>query len=182
MADKSWDDILTTAGEKFNILPEGRYQAVIKAAEAKTGKPKDGRPGNEMVACTITVSEGPHAGKSVKTVYVSQPGAGTLPEKWDGAVNMFMRHLKGVGITFDILKTHKPTMAQIAQVMQGKSVTVEVKHEDWRGETQAAHQGPLLAPTSGAVEVTSFPPVIANTVVNAGSSAPASGFTTDPGF
>lgn len=178
MADYSWDDILETAGEKFNILPEGEYAAVIKEATATVSK----KSGNDMVACTVKVAEGPHAGKGVKTVYVSKPGPGTTPEKLDGAVNMFMRHLKAVGITFDSLKTHKPTMAQIASVMVGKRVTIKVEHEEYpkgSGDRQAANMGPLRPPAEGAAEVTSFPPVTATTVP---VDVQQGGYTTDPGF
>lgn len=176
MADQSWDDILTIAGDKFDILPEGSYPAVIKAAEATVSK----NSGNDMIACTVKVSEGPHAGKGVKTVYVSKPGPGTKPDKMEGAVDMFMRHLKSVGITIDILRTHKPTTAQIARVMEGKAVTIVVKHTEWpkgSGELQAENQGPLRPPASGAVEVTSFPPVMATA-----PAAASGGYTTDPGF
>lgn len=177
MADKTWDDILETAGEDFDILPEGNYAGVIQAATAGTSK-----GGNDMISCTVKVSEGPHSGKSVKTVYVSKPGPGTLPEKWDGAVNMFMRHLAGVGISFDTVKAHKPTMEQIARVMQGKRVSLVVKHEEYpkgSGQYQASHNGPLRPPAEGAAEVTSFPAVAA---VPAGASTGAGGYAVDPGF
>jgi hypothetical protein len=177
MADVSWDDILGTADEAFNILPEGQYQAVIRGAESKVSKKN-----NEMVACTIKVSEGPYAGKGIDTVYVSRPGPGTEPDRMEGAVSMFMRHLKGLGISFDTLKAHKPSMAQIARVVEGKQITIVVKHEEFpkgSGVMQAKHQGPLRAPASGAVEVTSFPPVAAT--ASAGST-PAGGFSSDPGF
>ncbi len=63
--------------------------------------------------------------------------------------------------------------------MEGKRVTVNVKHSEWNGEQQAEHQGPLRAPTGGAQEVTSFPPVVDAAIENAIS---VGGYATDPGF
>jgi hypothetical protein len=157
MADKSWDELIADAGDEFNLLPEGDYQATIKDAVATVSK----NSGNQMIECTVKVSEGPHHGKSVGKVFVSKPGPGTKPEKLEGAARMFFRHLKSVGITTDTLKAHNPTMAQIAAVMQGRPVSIRVKHESYNGTESAKHQGPLLAPSGGATEVTAFPSVAA---------------------
>jgi hypothetical protein len=175
MADKSWDDIIADAGDDFNIPPEGKYQAVIKTAESTVS-----RSGNQMVSCGITIAEGPHARKFIKTVHISKPGPGTAPDKAEGAARMFLRHLKALGITIETLKQHNPTMDQIAAVAVGKPVTVNVKHAEWNGNVQAEHQGPLMAPASGAVEVTSFPPV--GTQVLSSGAPMAAGYDADPGF
>jgi hypothetical protein len=182
MADKSWDELISDAGEEFNLLPEGDYQATIREAVSDVSK----NSGNQMITCTVKVSEGPHAGKAVGPVYVSKPGPGTKPEKLEGAARMFFRHLKAVGITTDTLKAHNPTMAQIAAVMQGKPVSIKVKHESYNSTESARHQGPLLAPSSGAVEVTAFPSVAATDhgsireELNGAGRPMAS--TIDPGF
>jgi hypothetical protein len=179
MADKSWDELISDAGEEFNLLPEGDYQAIIRATEASVSK----NSGNQMINCTIKIAEGPHSGKSIGTVYVSKPGPGTKPEKLEGAARMFFRHLKAVGITTDTLKAHNPTMAQIAAVMQGKAVSVKVKHDSYNGTESAKHQGPLLAPSGGAVAVTEFPTVAeTQTVGYGGPAVPVGGSTIDPGF
>lgn len=179
MADKSWDELINDAGEEFNLLPEGDYQAIIRTAEASVSK----NSGNQMINCMIKIAEGPHSGKSIGTVYVSKPGPGTKPEKLEGAARMFFRHLKAVGITTDTLKTHNPTMAQIAAVMEGKAVSVKVKHDSYNGTESAKHQGPLLAPMGGAVEVTAFPAATATQVAgHVGTNASTYGSTEDPGF
>jgi hypothetical protein len=182
MADKSWDELISDAGDEFNLLPEGDYQATIREAVATVSK----NSGNQMIECTVKVSEGPHSGKSIGKVFVSKPGPGTKPEKLEGAARMFFRHLKAVGITTDTLKTHNPTMAQIAAVMQGKAISVKVKHESYNGVEGAKHQGPLLAPSGGAMAVTEFPSVAATDHGSIreelnGAGAPRVG-AIDPGF
>lgn len=169
MADLPWDDIVAEAGDRYNVPPEGKYVAVIEEAEAAVSK----NSGNQMIAVKLKISEGPQAGKRPKKVYVVKSAK---------AAGMLLGHLKAVGITAETLKKHSPTMTQIAAVMVGKRVAIEVKHEEYRGETQAVVNFTMRQPEGGAVEVTSFPPVTAQTTVSAGSSAPAAGFTTDPGF
>jgi len=169
MADLGWDDIVAEAGDRFNVPPEGKYVAVIEEAESTVSK----STGNPMIAVKLKISEGPHAGKRPKTTYVVKSAK---------AAGMLLGHLKAVGITAETLKKHSPTMPQIAAVMVGKRVSIEVKHEEYRGETQAVVNFTMRQPEGGAVEVTSFPPITAETTVSAGSSAPASGFTSDPGF
>lgn len=169
MADLGWDEIVSEAGDRFNVPPEGKYTATIEEAEATVSK----NTGNPMIAVKLKIAEGPHAGKRPKTTYVVKSAK---------AAGMLLGHLKAVGIDAETLKKHKPSMAQIAAVMVGKRVSIEVKHEEYRGETQAVVNFTMRQPEGGAIAVTSFPPVSAETTVAAGASAPAAGFTTDPGF
>jgi hypothetical protein len=173
----SFADLADMAGDRFNPPPEGKYEFTIHAAEATVSK----RSGNDMIVCSLKIAEGPEAGKSIKTVYVSKPGAGTKPDKLDGALRMFTRNLKAVGITLETLKEHNPTMAQIAQVMIGKTVSGPIEHEDYQGEMQAGLKGPMRAPSGGAIEVTGFPVLSAAQEVY-GSDAGAPQIADDAGF
>lgn len=167
MVDLGWDDIVSEAGDRFNIPPEGKFAAVIEDTEVTTSK-SSGAP---MIVVKVKIAEGPHAGKRPKKVYVVKSAK---------AAGLLMGHLKAVGIDAETLKKHKPTMAQIAAVMMGKRVTVEIKHEEYRGETQAVVNFSMRQPEGGAVAVTSFPPVTEAPAASAGT--PAQGFTKDPGF
>jgi len=167
MADLPWDEIVAEAGDRFNVPPVGKYTALIEEAEATVSK----STGNPMIVVKLKISEGPHAGKRPKKVYVTKSAK---------AAGMLMGHLKAVGIDAETLKKHKPTMAQIAAVMVGKRVNVEIVHDEYRGETQAVVQYSMRQPEGGAVAVTSFPAVAEPTPAAAG--APAQGFTEDPGF
>lgn len=168
MADLEWDEIVAEAGDRFNVPPEGKFPAVIEETEVTTSK-SSGAP---MIVAKLKIAEGPHAGKRPKKVYVVKSAK---------AAGLLMGHLKAVGIDAETLKKHKPTMAQIAAVMVGKRVNIEIKHEEYRGETQAVVNFSMRQPEGGAVAVTSFPPVAAEPAPAAGGSA-SGGYSSDPGF
>lgn len=169
MADLGWNEIVAEAGDRFNVPPEGEYQAIVESAEATVSK----NSGNQMIAVKLKIAEGPHAGKRPKTTYIVKSAK---------AAGMLMGHLKAVGITAEVLKAHNPTMAQIAAVIVGKRVGIEVKHEEYRGEAQAVVNFNMRPPTGGAKEVTGFPPVAQVAAQGGASGTTAGGHTTDPGF
>lgn len=169
MADMPWDELIAEAGDRFNIAPEGEYDFTILETEATTFK-----SGNAGIKAKLKVAEGPHAGKSVKTVNVV---------KSPKAAGLFLRHIAAVGITPDTLREHNPTLAQIAKVMEGKRVRGTVKHTEFRGETQAELEWNMRAPEGGAIEVTSFPAVAAVDEYSTQQSGPVPvGSSEDPGF
>lgn len=174
----SFADLADMAGDRFNPPPEGNYEFTIHSAEHQVSK----RSGNDMIVCGLKIAEGPEAGKFIKTVYVSKPGPGTKPDKMDGALRMFTRHMKAVGISLETLKEHNPTMSQIAQTMIGKTVAGRVKHDDtYNGEVQAEMQGPMRPPSAGAIEVTGFP-VMSEVQEVYGSGGGAPQIADDAGF
>lgn len=170
MADTSYDELIDKAGDRFNIAPEGTHEFTITDAEAKTFG-----SGNDGIKVTLKVAEGPHAGKSVKTVYVV---------KTIKAASIFIGHLAAVGITPDTLREQRPTLAQIAAVMVGKRVSGRVKHKvTEQYGTQAELQFDMKPPAGGATEVTEFPAVVEQpTPSSGGGAAPATGYADDPGF
>jgi hypothetical protein len=180
MADQDWASYVKTAEESGfgEPAPLGTYTVQILSAEAGESSNKK----TPQIQIKMKITEGPHAGKRpthfAPCIYKSEGSAG-----------MFIGSLAAVGITGEVLVKHNPTLDQIARSMNGKTVQVTTRHATGKyemmndGVTKKIEMAGLLKPpASGAVEVTSFPPVTANTVVNAGSSAPAGGFTTDPGF
>lgn len=174
MADMPWDELISEAGDRFNVPPEGDYVAIIEEAESTVSK----NSGNQMIALKLKISEGPHSSKRPKKTYMVKSAK---------AAGMFLGHAKAVGITADTLKKHNPTMSQIAAVIVGKRVSIEIKHEEYRGETQAVVNFAMKPPPGGAVEVTSFPPISETLghLQDAGAAAtatPNTGYTTDPGF
>lgn len=167
MADLDWDEIVAEAGDRFNVPPEGNFVAIIEEAENAVSK----NGGNPMIVLKLRISEGPHANKRPKKTYMVKSAK---------AAGMFLGHAKAVGISADTLKKLRPTMAQIAAVLPGKRVSIEIKHEEYRGETQAVVNFAMKPPPGGAVEITEFPAVAATE-----PTAPAGGgqgFTSDPGF
>lgn len=179
MAEKTWLELIEESGDEFNPAPEGDYLAKIVSTESKVSK----NSGNTMIVANLEVAEGPEAGKSLNEVYISKPGPGTAPEKLKGSFRMFMGHLRAVGIDTDTLKTHNPTMAQIAGAIKGKLVQVTIEHESWRGNPPKAKvQGRLMAPPDGAIKVEQFPKVSEAADLGYSQDAPSGPTPVDSDF
>lgn len=158
MADESWDDFITEAGDAFVMLPEGEYDFVITEAEGKVSK-----SGNPMVRVAAKVTTGPHAGKSIKDFYVLRAAS---------QAKKFVLHMRAMGITIETLAAHKPTMQQLAKAMEGKTFRGKVKHnsdDDFGDSVDLAWA--MKPPTGGAVAVTSFPALTEAESLGYGSGA-----------
>lgn len=144
MADETWDAFIEEAVDAFNPLPEGTYDFVITEAEGKVSK-----TGNPMIRVAAKVASGPEAGKAIKDFYVIRMAS---------QAKKFVLHMKAMGITFETITAHKPTMQQIAKVMEGKPFRGKVKHtsSDEFGDAVELSWA-MLPPSTGAVAVTSFP-------------------------
>lgn len=172
MADIDWDAMVKAAEEGGFTAPAplGTYTVRVESAEAG----ESSRKKTPQIALKLKITEGPHAGKRpttfAHTFYRTEASAG-----------MFMGNLNAFGITGQILVQHRPTLDQIARVLVGKTAVITTRNATGEyalmndGSNKIEAMGTLKAPASGAVEVTSFPPVSMN-------AAPAGGFATDPGF
>lgn len=143
MADESWEDIITKAGDRYNIAPEGTYEFRIEEAESKVFN-----SGNSGIVAKLKVAYGPEAGKSVKPVNIVR-----TPK----AAGLFLDHLNALGITPDVLMEQKPTLDQIAKIMPGIHVQGTVKHTEYKGRTQAELEWNMRPSMHGAKPVTEFP-------------------------
>ena len=163
MADESWDDIVTEAetsgfGEP---APLGTYEVKIISAEAGESSNKK----TPQIKLKLKITKGPHAGKPATTyghTYWKTPAAA-----WSVVGNC-----NAVGISNETLKAKQPTLAQIAAVMVGKIVNVTTMQEVDRknndepvtlrdGSPKIVVKGTMQQKDGGAVPVTSFPAVAA---------------------
>lgn len=144
MADETWDAFIEEAADAFNPLPEGTYDFITTETEGKISS-----TGNPMVKVKAKVVSGPHAGKSIKAFYVIRSAS---------QAKKFVLHMKAMGITIETLTAHKPTMQQLAKVMENKPFRGKVRHtsDDTFGDAVELSWA-MLPPTTGAVAVTSFP-------------------------
>lgn len=144
MADETWDAFIEEAADAFNPLPEGTYDFIITAAEGKVSG-----AGNPMVKVSAKVATGPEAGKAIKDFFVIRTAS---------QAKKFVLHMKAMGITIETLTAHKPTMQQLAKVMEKKPFRGKVKHtsNDTFGDAVELSWA-MLPPSTGAVAVTSFP-------------------------
>lgn len=166
MADETWDDFIKEAGDDFNLPPEGEYDFVIVETEGKVSS-----AGNPMVRVKAKITSGPHAGKSIKDFYVLRMAS---------QAKKFMMHMKAVGITLELLQEHKPTMQQLAKVMEGKAFRGKVRHtSDDRYGDAAELSWSMMPPAGGAVAVTSFPALSSAEALGYGSDSGASVATDD---
>lgn len=144
MADETWDAFIEEASDAFNPLPEGTYDFVITEAEGKVSK-----TGNPMIRVSAKVASGPEVGKAIKDFYVIRMAS---------QAKKFVLHMKAMGITIETLTAHKPTMQQIAKVMEGKAFRGKVKHTSDENYGDAVELSwAMLPPSTGAIAVTSFP-------------------------
>jgi hypothetical protein len=169
MADMSWDELVSEAGDEYNLPPEGEYQAIIEKTEATVSKVKEnGKGGNPMIVVSLKISEGPQHGKGPKKHYVTKSAA---------AAGLFLGNMKAVGVTVDDLKKYNPTMDQVARYMVGKRVTIKIKYDKYNGNDQAVVDYTMKPPRDGATACEGFPQAAETPV-----GAAAGGSTIDPGF
>lgn len=156
MADETWDAFIDEAADAFNPLPEGTYDFIITETEGKISSSN-----NPMVRVSAKVASGPQAGKTIKDFYVLRMAS---------QAKKFVLHMKAMGITIETLTAHKPTMQQLAKVMEGKPFRGKVKHtssDDFGDAVELSWA--MLPPTTGAVAVTSFPALSESESIGYGS-------------
>lgn len=147
MADESWDDFIAEAKDVFTLLPEDEYDFVITSAEGKLSKTN-----NPMVRVSAKVASGPHAGKAIKDFFVLRITTS------QSQIKKFVQHMQAMGIDMSTIAQHKPTMQQLAKVMEGKPFRGKVRHtsDDNYGDDVELSWA-MKPPTGGATAVTSFP-------------------------
>ena len=158
MADESWDDFMTEAADVLKPLPEDTYDFVITAAEGKVSA-----AGNHMIKVSAKVASGPYVNKGIKDFFVIRSAS---------QAKKFVENLKAMGITMDTIAAHKPTMQQLAKVMEGKQFRGKVKHtssEDFGDAVELSWA--MRPPTTGALAVTSFPDLTEGESLGYGSGA-----------
>lgn len=156
MADETWDAFIEEAADAFNPLPEGEYDFIITETEGKVSS-----SGNPMVRVKAKVATGPEAGKAIKDFYVIRAAS---------QAKKFVLHMKAMGITIDTLTAQKPTMQQLAKVMENKTFRGKVKHtsDDTFGDAVELSWA-MMPPATGAVAVTSFPALTEGGLLGYGS-------------
>lgn len=129
------------------MVPIGDYDVIVARAEsAKTGTDKD------VIKVVFKVLNGPNANDTIPNNFVISPESAP-------ALAFFFRHMGVLGLTKDYFKS-KPTMAQVATALVGKTARVSVTHREWNGQTQlnvasikaipgGATAAPVIAPAGG---------------------------------
>lgn len=174
MADESWDDIVAEAENSGfgEPAPLGTYEVKIIGAEAvELGQDK--KPAIKM---KFKITRDEHAGKPATTF------GHTV---WKSPAWVIVNNCAAVGITGEVLKQHRPTMSQIAAVMEGKVVSITTQAGiDWKTkEPKLDRNNSPVIEVKGTMQkskftpapvVTAFPPVSStNGSVAAAAAGPA---------
>lgn len=131
----NWDDVLggIDAAEEeakkegksksdFDALPAGPYQVVVQEADkmvASTGK--------DMIRVRVQVTEGPYVNRILFNYFV-------FGKKEDTTLNRItLDNLAAFGVTREFIATQRPSIAEIAEALIGRSAVATVGIQD-KGE------------------------------------------------
>lgn len=145
MPAASWKDLMNKAEEgakEFAILDEGMYSFVIKepAKVGETGK------GNPKFTINPSVESGPRANARVFHDFVVSDSPFAMKNFFFGDLAIL-----GLGVEFF---NQNPTEQQIAQALQGRRFTAQLKHEKVGEKTYVRlsnFSGPTSAPPGAGV-------------------------------
>lgn len=154
-----WDAILDDVENGDAPVPAGSYTVRVEKAEATHAKSS----GNPMIKVTLAIIGGPHNDKWLWTNLVM------VPDKPNSS-KMFARKLLAFGITAEWLRQVKPSMAQIAEELAGRTATADVEQREYNGQMQAdvknlkalagsATPGAIPAPAPAGVPAAAAAPV-----------------------
>lgn len=123
--DINWATLLDTVPEAVErtLIPPDRYSTRVVKSEAGTSA-----AGNPKIELTMEVDEGPHIGQWVW-------GRINFATSSPKSMAVTVKHLAEFGITREWLAQNSPTMAQIATKLDGKRISVSVKHREYEGKT-----------------------------------------------
>jgi hypothetical protein len=142
----NWSDILGDGGdEPSDLIPTGKYPARVNEAKASTAG-----TGKRMIEMVLVVDGGPYDDTYLWNNIVF-PNAESKP----GHRRMVMRSLRALGFTEAFLRDNNPQPDDLARLMEGRSVVVNVVHKDWEGDTRADVKS--LHPPGGEDEVPPAP-------------------------
>jgi len=131
-----WDQAIKDAKEGFDPLPPGSYTVKVSKAEAVRAQ-----SGSPMIKITLEVIEGPHKGRLVWSNLVLKPGS-------PGSAKMFAVKVMAFGLSGEYLAAQKPSMADTAAMLIGKTAVAEVEIREYQGR-QSNDVKTLRQPKSG---------------------------------
>jgi hypothetical protein len=159
MSDQlNWDEVLggveaEEAKDKaegksndFEALPKGPYPVVVQEAEktvASTGK--------DMIKARLQVTEGPYANRVLFNYFV-------FGSKDDVTLNKItLNNLAAFGITRELIATQRPSIAQIADLLEGQKATAKVGIQE-KGDYAGRNEIKGFSALAGAPAPTVAPP------------------------
>lgn len=125
--------------DDFEALPKGPYPVVVQEADKQTAS-----TGKDMIKVRVQVTEGPYANRVLFSYLV-------FGSKTDVTLNRItLDKLAAFGVTRDFIATQKPSIAEIAAALVGRTAiaTVDIQKDgDYAGRNEIKR---FTAPTGGA--------------------------------
>ena len=142
--DLNWDDVLggVEAEEKnpdkpqgdFEALPKGPYEVVVQEADKQIAS-----TGRDMIKVRVQVTGGPYANRVLFNYIV-------FAKENPKAMRMTLERLAAFGLTREFIATHKPSIAEIAELLVGRKATAVVgiqESGDYKGRNEIKSFRPL---------------------------------------
>lgn len=138
----------------FEALPKGPYNVVVQEADkqiASTGK--------DMIKAKVRVTEGPYVNRTLFNYFV-------FGAKTDATLNKItLNDLAAFGVTREYIAKQKPSIAEIAESLVGRTATAVVgvqENGEYKGRNEIKRFKPLEgasqpAPAAAATTATSGP-------------------------
>jgi hypothetical protein len=138
----TWNDLLDSAGEGFDPVPDGQYPFTIskaEAAETKTGK--------TMFKTQHKIDGGPHNGRVVFNQFVLSPDS-------PSALGFFFRHMAAMGLDKQFFSKN-PTKEQVAEALVGRRGIMKVSMRKYQGQDR--NNVDAILPLGGGVPMAPAP-------------------------
>lgn len=156
----NWDDVLgsveaeekenpNTGGGDFEALPKGPYQVVVQEADKQVAS-----TGRDMIKVRVQVTEGPYANRVLFSYIV-------FSQDNPKAMRMTLERLAAFGVTREFIATTKPSVAQIASLLEGRKAVAVVgiqEKGDYAGRNEIKSFRPLEGVEQAAPTVTASKP------------------------
>jgi hypothetical protein len=121
----NWDDVLGQVDEEekenpdkgpgdYEAIPKGNYNVVVLEAEKQVSK-----SGKDMIRAKVQITEGPYVNRTLFNYIVFSPES---PK----AMRMTLIRLAAFGITREFIGTTKPSIGQIAELLEGRKAVAVV--------------------------------------------------------
>lgn len=118
MSDLNWDDVLGQVekdeaenpdnGNSFEALPKGPYNVLVTETLSNPSK-----SGKEMIKLWLQVTDGPYVNRQLFNYIVFSPES---PK----AMRLTLDRLAALGISREFIGTTKPSVGQIAELLEGR--------------------------------------------------------------
>lgn len=126
-------------GGDFEALPKGPYEVVVQEATKQVSQ-----SGKDMIKVRVQVTTGPFANRVLFNYIV-------FAKENPKAMRLTLERLAAFGITREFIATSKPSIAQIADALEGRKAIAVVGIQD-KGDYAGRNEVKAFRPLEGAAQ------------------------------